>query len=421
MTTMTATTVPDQLAPRVRWSWLWTPRADLLGNLLPFWIGFALVAALYATRGVGFSPDQPIWTLVIGGRTVSVMSVLLFLYGPLVDAPHLWATIARTYTDREEWATRRRLLLGSLAIFLIGPVVILLPYALRALGALPARFETVGWQTWTLVLGFYALFHINRQHWGFVALYKRRNADLGHAAENRVDSLFFQIAIWLPYLAMLTAPWFQVVEIPAISALRGAVGSTNLFPALHVGCHAAFLAMCVAYALFQVRQWRKGIERNGPKLVYMATILSLYYVTFALHPRIATFWILITGTDHCAQYHAVVWAYGKKKYLAAEQKLRGLPSVIFGNLWLYAALGLAFGLLTMQGPGAGIFKRAVAHTLESGMFSWAFTFLDPNAGRDLGLKVAAAIVSSVRVHHFYVDSKIWRVGKSPALAKNLNV
>src|SRR5260221_2778332 len=149
---------------------------------------------------------------------------------------------------------------------------------------------------------------------------------------------------------MLTAPWYLDTESKPISAMRIAVGPTTLGSILYTACHLAFFAICAAYALFQVVQWRKGVTRNGPKLIYIATILSLYYVTFALHPRLAAFWILITSTGHCAQYHAVVWAYGRKKYVAGEStsKQRGLPAAIFGNLWLDIALGIGLGLLTLH-------------------------------------------------------------------------
>src|SRR5258708_6268513 len=220
---MTATT-SDALVPRVRWSWLWTPRTDFVWNLLPFWLGFGLVAVLYATRGGGPTADDPAWTLHVAGRTVSVMAVMVYLYGPLVDAPHLWGTIARTYTDAGEWATRRRLFLGSLIIFLIGPVIILLPCAVRALVGLPAGAETLGWQFWSSAIAFYAIFHINRQHWGFVALYRRKNGEVGAPAQDkddaRWDTLFFQIAIWLPYLAMLPAPRYLATASHPTSAMR---------------------------------------------------------------------------------------------------------------------------------------------------------------------------------------------------------
>ena len=431
---MTATT-SDAFASRVRWSWLWTAKTDLLWNLLPFWLGFLLVAALWVTRGTGPSAEDPGWTLSVAGRTISIMSVMIYLYGPLVDAPHLWGTIARTYTDPGEWAARRGLLLGSLVIFLIGPAVILLPYALRALGLLPSGAETFGWQFWSVAIAFYAIFHINRQHWGFVALYRRKNGEVAAPAQGqasqtnndtkddaRWDAIFFQIAIWLPYFAMLTAPWYLTIENKPVATMQIAVGSTTVGSILYTFCHVAFFAICAAYALFQFAQWRKGVARNGPKLIYVATILSLYYVTFALHPRLAAFWVLITSTGHCAQYHAVVWAYGRKKYVGGEpEKKRGLTAAIFGHVWLYIVLGLAFGLVTAQGPGSGLLKRTVGQLLDANVFARAFDFLDRKEGLALGIKVAASVVAGVRLHHFFVDSKIWRVGKSPALAKNLNL
>ena len=59
--------------------------------------------------------------------------------------------------------------------------------------------------------------------------------------------------------------------------------------------------------------------------------------------------------------------------------------------------------------------------MQAGLFGHVFTFLGEAAGIALGVKVVAAFVSGVHLHHFYVDSKIWRVSKSAALAKNLNV
>lgn len=403
--------------PRFKWSWLWTKQRDLTWNLLPFWLGMVVVALLYATRSRGPTADNPDWTFFLGERQINIITVTLFLYGPVVDAPHLWATIARTYTDREEWASRRRLFLGSLAAFAIGPALVLLPYFGRALGVVPAGYEGVGWHAWIMVFGLYTIFHINKQHWGFVCLYKRKNAD-GDPVENRIDALFFNTAIWLPYVAMLSAPWFPDVEY---FFMKTEVGTTTLGGLIHKACHVGFLTVCAGYIIFQVSQWRKGIVRNGPKLLYMVTVLSLYYLSFSLHPRIAAFWVIITGTGHCAQYHAVVWAYGQKKYAAGEEHKRTIPGRIFSNVAIYIGLGLLFGILTLQGPGAGIFKKLVAGGLKVSLFQGAFKWLSPEASVDLGIKVAAAFIGGVRLHHFYVDSKIWRVGKSAALAKNLNV
>src|SRR6476661_1626786 len=44
----------------------------------------------------------------------------------LIDAPHVFGTLSRTYFDRSEWRTRKRLLLGSLLFFAVGPILVLL-------------------------------------------------------------------------------------------------------------------------------------------------------------------------------------------------------------------------------------------------------------------------------------------------------
>jgi hypothetical protein len=411
----------EVVIPKVRWSWLWDRRSDLSWNFLPFWLCLPVALVMLAARNLGDAAENPTWNFTVGGRHVHLLGIVMFFYGPLVDAPHLWATIARTYTDAEEWAARRRLFIASLLWFVIGPVVIVLPYALRAVGLLPPGSETVGWIAWSNFFTFYALFHINKQHWGFISLYKRKNGDLADARENRADQRFFYAAIWLPYVAMLTAPWyvdfdgepFRLLSLPFLGMTTGAV--------LHVACHVAFFLVCAAYATFQLDQWRKGLPRNGPKLAYVASVIPLYYLAFSIHPLVASFWVLLTGVGHCAQYHRVVWAYGTSKYAGKTGAERKLPASIFENVWLYIVLGITFGLVTLQGPGVTTAKQLAASALDVGLFSRVFRFLDKPAALDLGVKMAAAFIGGVRLHHFYVDSKIWRVSKSAALAKNLNV
>jgi hypothetical protein len=179
--------------------------------------------------------------------------------------------------------------------------------------------------------------------------------------------------------------------------------------------------VCVAYTGFQIRQWRRGIARNGPKLVYLATVIPLYYLAFTLNPLLAAFWVLLTGPGHCAQYHKIVWEYGVKKYAApADEKKPSLPVRIFKNVWLYIALGVGFGLVTLQGPGSGIARNWLAGDLQVGVLL-AFPFVSKAVAADVSLKAVAAFISGVRLHHFYVDSKIWRVSKNKTLAKNLSV
>src|SRR6185312_9021569 len=220
-------------------------------------------------------------------------------------------------------------------------------------------------------------------------------------------------AIWAPFAAMITAPWYTDYDGKPFAFTHGA-GSF-----LYGLCHVVFFLAVAAYALFQVDQYRKGVPRNGPKLAYLATIIPLNYLAFSIHPFIALFWIVTTGLGHCAQYHRVVWAYGQSNYVAKKEN-RKLPTYIFESFGLYAFLGVLFGIITLQGFGASFVKGPISGGL-GGAFHSMFSYLDEHQGVELALKVVAGFVSGVRLHHFYVDSKIWRVSKSAALAKNLNV
>jgi hypothetical protein len=402
---MTTTTMnAGAISKQVRWSWLWSPKTDFVGTLLPFWLGFALVLAIVLTGGDG---TPPIWSFHALGRQWTLPLIAMTLYGPLVDGPHIWATIARTYADPEERAARKKLLLYSLLFIVAGPVVVVLPYLLHALFGTPDYTLSWGNSAFFFAAGNYAQWHIQKQHWGFVALYKRKNGD-SDALENKLDSWFFNTAIWLPYFAYFavwTGPW----------------GASPIAAFVFEACHVLFLASCSAYVLFQLNRYRQGRVLNGAKLLYMATVLGLYYVTFALDPYIASFWVLITSTGHCAQYHAVVWAYGKKKYAGKPRQTRNLSNIVFDNAWVYIALSLVFTTVTLQGLGTTTAKRVASGFLQSMLFSNMFTFLDMKSGLELGVQMGAAAIFGVRVHHFFVDSQIWRVGKSPELRRNLSV
>jgi hypothetical protein len=406
--------------PRVRWTWLWGFKSDLYWTLLPFWVCAGLAAILVGARNLGSTETNPVWNFTVNGRAIHLAAIVMFFYAPLVDAPHLWATIARTYADRGEWASRKRLFLWSFLWLVIGPALILAPYLLRLIvPGLPAGAETITWVAWSNFFTFYALFHINKQHWGFISLYKRKNDDIADPLENRADSFFFFSAIWLPFAAYVTAPWYLDFDHKPVVGTAIPMFGTTSGAILHASCHVAFVCVCVAYVSFQLVRWRAGLPRNGPKLLYLATVIPLYYVAFAIHPLVAGFWVLITGVGHCAQYHRIVWAYGTSKYAGKTKPERSLPSAIFESPWLYAALGIAFGIVMLQGPGVGVAERFGARLFGLASIRHALGLDDPSQGFTLGAQMAAAFVGGVRLHHFYVDSKIWRVSKSAALAKNL--
>lgn len=391
---------------RVRWVWLWEMKSDLWLTFAPFWLGLAAALALYLTRDSGTSARDPGWFFSLGGNQFNAIALAYALYGPLIDGPHLWATISRTYVDAEEWAERRTLFISALLAFLLGPAVILLPFLINRFVPLSDEGLRSGMNVWGLFFTLYVTLHINRQHWGFVSLYRRKGGETD-AFEAKLDSRYFQIGIWLPFVAGMFGPWGTLKDYSP--------------PYLFELCHAAFVTLSIGYVAFQVSKWRRGQVRNGPKLLYVATILPLYYFTFACHPRLAAFWIMLTGVGHCIQYQGLVWTYGKKKYALSPDGPNRFPTFVFSKVWIYLGLGLLFSFATLRGPGGGYFSRLMGSWFASPSMTSLLSFLDASVGREVGVAVGAAFLAGLRVHHFYVDSKIWRVSKSKALAKNLAV
>src|SRR4051794_19940094 len=111
--------------------------------------------------------DDLVW--FIGSVTVSYLFLYLYAGGliPLlpmmavwavgIDGPHVFGTISRTYLDRSEWKNRKRLLLGSLLFFLVGPLLVTLGFSIE----------------FFFVAALWAYYHLVKQHYGFMVLYEK--------------------------------------------------------------------------------------------------------------------------------------------------------------------------------------------------------------------------------------------------------
>src|SRR6266545_2747342 len=122
----------------------------------------------------------------------------------LIDAPHVFGTFSRTYFDRSEWKTRKRLMLGSLLFFVIGPALVLLG----------AGF------TFFFIAALWAYYHLVKQHYGFMVLYKKKNNDLA-PVDNALDRLLLLFAFNYPFVAFIANDQAAMARVPPV--LRGGV------------------------------------------------------------------------------------------------------------------------------------------------------------------------------------------------------
>lgn len=399
-------------------NWLMGFRTDLVWIILSAGIGWAYLAVIL---GVGSGLDNPIRdtfaTLRLGdfALPLSLGLVVVASWGIVLDAPHLFATLARTVLDPEEWRVRGGVLAASFGFFLLGPALILTPRLLASAGALPAGSETLGSVVFVVFFRLWAYYHVVRQHWGFLRLYARRNPAAEDELESRVDRFVFPAVFYLPIGWFLTAPWYTESGMPELG-FATEIGGRALGAWFHYPLGWAWLLTVIGYAAFQWRRSLRGVPRNLPKLALLAATVPLHAAAFS-GPLLVLFVVPLVTAGHNLQYQRFVWDYGQRRY----QSERSPAAFSFRNPVLYFALGLVFTLICYRGPLVASVSGLLAGFLDGFVLPFAGLVAGApgSGGGSLGAEVIAASLLGWAMQHYYLDAKIWQVSKDERLRKVL--
>jgi hypothetical protein len=297
----------------------------------------------------------------------------------LIDAPHVFATFSRTYFDRAERRARKRLLLGSLVFFVVGPLMVL------AGAGLVFFFLAALW----------AYYHLVKQHYGFMVLYKKKNNDLMRT-DNFLDRGFLLLAFTYPFVAFVAHDPSAMQRVPA---------------QLQAGIHALEVALLIATILFAAawvaRQFQRAIQGqalNVPKYLLLAAAIPMHWVVLLTPmPNKTIAIVAILTIYHNLQYHRLIWFHNKKYTGSADGRERfGAAELISRRLLYYMAFGILFGLW-YQLPRQFFGRSSDPTTLSMSAqvisaFFWGYAFI-----------------------HYYLDSKIWRVRRDPSVGRALNM
>jgi hypothetical protein len=254
----------------------------------------------------------------------------------------------------------------------------------------------------------WAYWHVVRQHYGFMVLYKRKNGD-STRLDDRLDSAVLYVGLVAPFLA------FILTHAQARRVL-GLPGEPRWEHAAAAACWTAVGAVVALAAVRQVQRRRREETVNVPKLLFWAAALPLSWVAFS--PWVAgradflAFAVFVTAF-HNVQYHAIVWLYHRNRHHApgADPRAGGLAAALSRRFALYAGAGIAFTLAYRLGgcalgatPGCGAFAMDVE--VAAGLtpthlaygFFWGFA-----------------------LHHYYLDQKIWRLRRDRGLNRDLGL
>ena len=337
----------------------------------------------------------------------------------LIDAPHVFGTFSRTYFDKSEWKSRKRPMLGSLLFFMIGPVMVLLG---------------VGF-TFFFIAALWAYYHLVKQHYGFMVLYKKKNNDLA-PVDNALDRLLLMFAFNYPFVAFIANDPTAMARVPPI--LRSGVNAVALL--LLIGT----IVLGVAWLGRQVQRAVLRQPLNVPKYLLLAAAIPMHWIALLTPmPAKPIALVAILTIYYNLQYHRLIWFHNQKygsadassasarrslasplgtslperQSLSAQQsgtpandnsrKQFGAAEFISRRLIIYIALGIIFGII-YQGP-----RQYLGYlNLHTG---------DSPAALSLPIQLGIAFLWGYAFIHYYLDSKIWRVRRDPSVGKALKM
>lgn len=335
--------------------------------------------------------DDLVW--FIGSVATSYALLLLYTSGilPLVpmvvawailiDAPHVFGTFSRTYFDRAERKNRARLLWGSLLFFVVGPVMVWFGAGL----------------VFFFVAALWAYYHLVKQHYGFMVLYKKKNGDLAKV-DNFLDRLLLLFAFNYPFVEFIARDPEAMARVP--NSLRSGVSTLSLL--LLIGT----VALLLVWLGRQIQRLVIGQPLNVPKYLLLAAAIPMHWIVLLTpmpHKPIAI--VAILTIYHNFQYHRLIW-FHNRKYSGEDSKQKyGAAELISRRLLFYVLFGLVFGLI-YQGP-----RQLLGYvSLQRG----------PNEQSFL-IQLGISFLWGYAFIHYYLDSKIWRVRRDPSVGQALKM
>ena len=370
--------ITEQARPRaISLRWIISAREDLI-----WFVGS--VASSYALLILYVNGILPLIPMVAG-------------WAILIDAPHVFGTLSRTYFDASEWKTRRGLMLGSLLFFLVGPLMVVL-----GLGF-----------TFFFLAALWAYYHLVKQHYGFMVLYKKKNNDLA-PVDNALDRWLLLFAFNYPFVAFIAGDPSAMARVPPL--LRSGVNTVTTL------LLAGTIAVGGFWLMRQVqRAWLRE-SLNLPKYLLLAAAIPMHWIALLTPmPNKPIALVAILTIYHNLQYHRLIW-FHNQKYMERGHPVRtereartdlrtkyGPAALISRRLLYYIAFGILFGLL-YQGP------RQIL-----GYFGLKASHGDVTAQLPIPIQLGVGVLWGVAFIHYYLDSKIWRVRRDPSVGKALNM
>jgi hypothetical protein len=364
--------------------WITNRNFDLLWYISAAITGYALI---YINLALGVSTLFLLWFWIV-----------------TVDGPHVFGTLSRTFLDREEWKSRRKLFLSSLLWFLPGPLMLFAGVMLNQ--PLPFFIFIIFAQLW-------AYWHVVRQHYGFLTLYQKKNGEMAGKA-NPIDYWTFYILMLAPFISFL-------LRNPEARSLLG-LQPTSSQPEqiILLGLHSLIAVTLVFYVAKEIGLVQQKKSWNLPKNLFLVACIPLHLFLF-LHPYVSThvdvrMVAVFVTFYHNIQYHGIIWFYNRNRYGEDRRGEKyGWAGKVSRSFLTYYAAGVLF-TLAYRYPnwffmGLNVPLAPGPNVVSAFALGPHFTVAD----------LAYVLWWGFALNHYYLDQKIWKLSKDRKLTSDLKM
>jgi hypothetical protein len=323
-----------------------------------------------------------------GGVAVSLLLLLTSVYGTgflvvavafamLTDMPHVLQTHVRVLFDPEETRIHARPFYASLGLIA----------ALVVAGA-HFGFEWLLVSVWV----YWQPYHVLKQHDGLMQIYAGKHGYRGSRTLGRA-ALF--LGCGAPILHKIGSDGYRFGEYSVLGVRMPFSGVEIWTPPVPMALVAAvYAAAAVALALLVFRQLnaRTASDRLPlPSLATLAVAVCSYNLAYLL---VKDLWamILIATSVHSLQYHMLSWLRNRRRFEGVHAQQTGRARLLAGlsqerNVTAYALFFAVLGAACMATESIG----------------------------------NGVIPLTLVLHHFYLDSIVWKRGRNPGLGRLLGM
>lgn len=342
--------------------YLYNPLVDGLFILAPPFVSLLVVLCLPAFYRSGADMPVQAWVILV----------------LCIDVAHVYATLFRTYFDRDTFTSQKQLLLF---IPLVCMAVAMMVYSLS---------DVLFWR----LMAYLAVFHFIRQQYGFMRLYA------GSQTQNRVE-------IWIDKIAIYTATVYPMLYWHLHPGRHFNWFVEGDFwqwesPVLSAICLVFYILVWAVYAFKEIRLVVRTGSVNGNKnLVILGTAFS-WYMGIVYYNADLVF-TLLNVVAHGIPYMALVWVWGRKKAGAGGFSAQVFMRRVFSTsgVLLFASILLLFAFME-----EGLWDVWIWH--EHGGVFGALSALQFQVPPDL-LRLLVPLLALPQIVHYVIDGYIWKI------------